>query len=251
MTFDPGTAGSPNSGRSLNEPPIEYSLTIHDMARHDRPRERLLQVGERALNTSELLAIALRTGIGGENVIRLAERLLAQFGGLPGLARASIEELTGVKGIGPAKAVEIKAALELGRRLLASTPEERPKVTTPADAANLLMSEMMFLEQEELRVVLLDTRNQVLASPTIYRGSLNTSVIRIGELFKAAIRSNAAAVIIAHNHPSGDPAPSPEDVNVTREIVKAGKLLNIDVLDHIIIGRQKFVSLKERGLGFD
>jgi DNA repair protein RadC len=134
---------------------------------------------------------------------------------------------------------------------LASTPEERPKVTTPADAANLLMSEMMFLEQEELRVVILDTRNRVLSTPTIYRGSLNTSVIRIGELFRAAIRSNAAAVIVAHNHPSGDPAPSPEDINVTRQLVKAGKLLDIDVLDHIVIGRQKFVSLKERGLGFD
>jgi DNA repair protein RadC len=113
------------------------------------------------------------------------------------------------------------------------------------------MSEMMFLEQEELRVVILDTRNRVLSTPTIYRGSLNTSVIRVGELFRAAIRSNAAAVIIAHNHPSGDPAPSPEDINVTRQLVKAGKLLDIDVLDHIVIGRQKFVSLKERGLGFD
>jgi DNA repair protein RadC len=236
---------------SVNEPPIEYSPTIHDMAAGERPRERLLQVGERALNTSELLAIGLRTGIGGENVVRLAERLLLQFGGLPGLARASIAELQMVKGIGPAKAIEIKAALELGRRLLASTPEERPKVTAPADAANLLMSEMAFLEQEHLRVVLLDTRNRVLATPTVYVGSLNTSVIRVGELFRSAIRDNAAAVIIAHNHPSGDPAPSPEDINVTRQLVKAGKLLDIDVLDHIIIGRQRFVSLKERGLGFD
>lgn len=248
MTVD---SGYTETTTTVNEPPVEYNLTIHNMAQGDRPRERLLQVGERALNTSELLAIGLRTGIGGENVIRLAERLLSQFGGLPGLARASIAELTSVKGIGPAKAVEIKAALELGRRLLASTPEERPKVTQPADAANLLMSEMMFLEQEELRVVLLDTRNRVLATPTIYRGSLNTSVIRIGELFRAAIRDNAAAVIVAHNHPSGDPSPSPEDINVTRQLVKAGNLLDIDVLDHIVIGHQKFVSLKERGLGFD
>jgi DNA repair protein RadC len=260
MTVDSTEANSPSNGpatgptkavTAVNEPPIEYAFTIHDMARGDRPRERLRHVGERALNTSELVAICLRTGSGGENVIRLAERLLSQFGGLPGLARASIGELTQVHGIGPAKAIEIKAALELGRRLLAATPEERPKVTTPADAANLLMSEMMFLEQEELRVVLLDTRNRVLSTPTIYRGSLNTSVIRIGELFRPAIRSNSAALIVAHNHPSGDPAPSPEDINVTRQIVKAGNLLNIDVLDHIVIGRQKFVSLKERGLGFD
>lgn len=248
MTSDLHPTGD---GRPLNEPPIEYSPTIHDMAVGDRPRERLLQVGERALSTAELLAIGLRTGIGGENVVRLAERLLAQFGGLPGLARASIAELQTVKGIGPAKAIEIKAALELGRRLLASTPQERPKVTSPADAANLLMSEMMFLEQEQLRVLLLDTRNRVLSIQTIYVGSLNTSVVRIGELFRAAIRDNAAAVIIAHNHPSGDPAPSPEDINVTRQLVKAGNLLDIDVLDHVIIGRQNFVSLKERALGFD
>ncbi len=236
---------------SVEEANVEYTFTIHDMDQGDRPRERLLELGERALSTSELLAIGLRTGIGGENVVRLAERLLAEFGGLPGLARATIAELVEVKGIGPAKAVEIKAALEMGRRLLASTPQERPKVTTPADAANLLMSEMTFLEQEHLKVVLLDTRNRVLSTPTIYVGSLNTSVIRVGELFRMAIRNNAAAMIVAHNHPSGDPAPSPEDIRVTRTLVKAGKLLDIEILDHIVIGRQKFVSMKERGLGFD
>jgi DNA repair protein RadC len=247
------TAGSLFSGstRQVAEPPVEYSPTIHDMALGDRPRERLLQVGERALSTAELLAICLRTGVGGENVVRLAERLLAKFGGLSGLARASTAELESVKGIGPAKSVEVKAALELGRRLLASMPEDRPKVTSPGDAANLLMSEMTFLDQEHLRVVLLDTRNRVLSTPTIYVGSLNTSVVRIGELFRPAIRSNAAAVIVVHNHPSGDPAPSPEDISVTRQIVSAGKLLDIEVLDHLIIGRQRFVSLKERGLGFD
>jgi DNA repair protein RadC len=223
---------------------------IRDMAASDRPRERLVKVGERALSTTELLAIIFRTGVGGENVVRLSERLLARFGNLPGLARASISELQQVKGIGPAKAVEVKAALELGRRLMASAPEERPKITSPADAANLLMSEMSLLEQEHLRLLLLDTRNQVLAMPTIYIGSLNTSVVRVGELFRSAIKENAAAIIVAHNHPSGDPAPSSEDVRVTRQIVEAGQLLDIDVLDHVIIGRQRYVSLKERGLGF-
>jgi DNA repair protein RadC len=159
--------------------------------------------------------------------------------------------MTEVKGIGQAKAVEVKASLELGRRLISSTPAERPRVSSPADAANLLMTEMAFLEQEHLRLVLLDTRNHVLSTPTIYIGSLNTSVLRVGELFRAAIKENAAAIIVAHNHPSGDPAPSPEDIRVTAQIVKAGKLLDIDVLDHVIIGRQRFVSLKERGLGFD
>jgi DNA repair protein RadC len=220
------------------------------MAEHNRPRERLLNVGERAVSTAELLAIILRTGAAGENVLRLAERLLITFKNLPGLARASIAELTEVKGVGPAKAVEIKAALEIGRRLLSTAPEERPRITSPADAANLLMSEMSFLDQEHLRLILMDTRNNVLSTPTIYIGSLNTSVIRIGELFRAAIKENAAAFIVAHNHPSGDPSPSPEDVAVTRQIVQAGSLLSIEVLDHIVIGHNRFVSLKERGLGF-
>lgn len=232
-------------------PEVEYVPMIRDLAQGDRPRERLIMVGPQAVSTAELLAIILRTGLRGENVLRLAERLLSEFGSLPGLARASVKELMRVNGVGEVKAIEIKAALELGRRLIANSPQERPRVSTPVDAANLLMSEMMFLEQEHLRTILLDTRNRVLQVPTVYIGSLNTSVVRIGELFRAAIRENAAAMIVAHNHPSGDPAPSPEDIEVTRQLVEAGKLLNIDVLDHIVIGRQRYVSLKERGLGFD
>ena len=224
---------------------------IRDMASQDRPRERLAQVGPGAVSTAELLAIILRTGAHGENVLRLAERLLARFGNLAGLAQATLAEMQEVKGIGEAKAVEIKAALEIGRRLTLSAPDERVRITSPGDAANLLMSEMTLLDQEHLRLVLLDTRNRVLRTPTVYIGSLNTSVVRVGELFRYAIRENAAAMIVAHNHPSGDPAPSPEDINVTREIVRAGKLLDVDVLDHIIIGRQRYVSLKERGLGFE
>lgn len=230
---------------------VEYTPMIRDMPEDERPRERLMRLGARVLSNAELLAIMMRTGVGGENVLRLADRLLARFEGLPGIARASLAELRTVNGIGPAKAVEIKAALELGRRLMAAAPEERPRVTSPADAANLLMSEMMLLEQEELRVILLDTRNHVLRVETVYKGSLNTSVVRVAELFRAAIKDNAAAIIVAHNHPSGDPSPSPEDVHVTRQIRKAGSLLDIDLLDHIVIGRQRYVSLKERGLGFD
>jgi len=229
----------------------QYAPMIRDMPQDERPRERLMRLGARVMSNTELLAIMMRTGVGGENVLRLAERLLAHFGGLTGIARASLAELRTVNGIGPAKAVEIKAALELGRRLMASAPEERPRVTSPADAANLLMSEMMLLEQEHLRTVLLDTRNHVLRISTVYKGSLNTSVVRIGELFREAIKDNAAAMIVAHNHPSGDPSPSPEDVHVTRQIRQAGALLDIELLDHIIIGRQRYVSLKERGLGFD
>ena len=229
----------------------DYILMIRDMPQSERPRERLQKVGAQAMSTTELLAITMRTGVGGENVLRLAERLITSVGGLPNIAQATISELQQINGIGPVKAIEIKAALELGRRLYFASPNERPKITTPNDAANLLMSEMTFLEQEHLRTILLDTRNRVVSIPTIYKGNLNSSVIRIGELFRIAIRNNAAALIVAHNHPSGDPTPSPEDVQVTKEIYKAGKLLGIDLLDHVIIGRHKFVSLKERGLGFD
>lgn len=236
---------------TTEENTVEYAPMIRDLPVDERPRERLMRLGARVMSNADLLAIMMRTGVGGENVLRLAERLLARFEGLPGIARASLAELQTVHGVGPAKAIEIKAALELGRRLMAAAPEERPRITSPADAANLLMSEMMLLEQEELRVVLLDTRNHVLRVKTVYRGSLNTSVVRIGEVYRDAVKDNAAAVIVTHNHPSGDPSPSPEDVHVTRQICQAGALLDIELLDHIIIGRQRYVSLKERGLGFD
>ncbi len=229
---------------------VEYQPLLKDIPMSDRPRERLKQHGAQALTTQELIAIVLRVGSKGENVLRLSERLLIQSNGLSGLARASVAELGGVKGMGDAKATQIKAARELGRRLTVAAPEERPIVKSPADAANLLMSDMALQEQEHMRVLLLDTRNRVLGSPTIYIGNLNTAVVRIGELFREAVRSNCAAIIVAHNHPSGDPSPSPEDVRVTEQIVAAGKLLDVDVLDHLIIGQQRFVSLKERGLGF-
>lgn len=226
------------------------TYTIRDLPEGERPRERLARVGPQAMSTAELLAIILRVGSGGENAVRLGERLMAEFNGLSGLTRAAVGELQEVRGVGLAKATQIMAALELGRRLMATSPEERPTISSPADAANLLMSEMAFLDQEHLRAILLDTRNRVLGIRTIYIGSLNTAVIRLAEVFRPAIRENAAALIVAHNHPSGDPSPSPEDVSVTREMVKAGKLLELRLLDHLIIGRHRYVSLKERGLGF-
>ncbi|MFQ6014805.1 MAG: DNA repair protein RadC [Anaerolineae bacterium] len=216
----------------------------------ERPRERLQHYGSGSLSTTELLAIILRTGVGGQSVIDLAKGLLAQFGGLTGLARASFSELCAKHGLGVAKAAQLKAALELGRRLLIESPGERQQVKSPADVANLYLLEMGVLEQEELRVILLDTKNRLLAAHTVYRGSLNTSLIRVGELFREAIKANCAAIIVVHNHPSGDPTPSPEDVKVTEQIVQAGKMLDIEVLDHLVIGQQRYVSLKERGLGF-
>jgi DNA repair protein RadC len=229
---------------------VPYRPTIKDLPDSERPRERLLYYGASALSTAELLAIILRVGTLDENVIQMAQRLLASFEGLTGLARAEPTELSTARGLGPAKVAQLKAALELGRRLVVESPEERPQIRAPADAANLVMSQMGLLEQEHLCTMLLDTKNRVLSTPTIYVGSLNTSLIRVGELFRAAIRANCASIIVLHNHPSGDPTPSPEDVAVTKQIVEAGKLLDVEVLDHLIIGRQRFVSLKERGLGF-
>ncbi|MBK9095636.1 MAG: DNA repair protein RadC [Anaerolineae bacterium] len=220
------------------------------MPTNERPRERLQYYGAGALASSELIAILLRVGTEGESVLHVAQRLLSKYGGLPGLARASFDELCQEKALGPAKVTQIKAALELGKRLLVSSPLDRPQVRSPAEAAELLMAEMGLLEQEQLRTILLDTRNTVIGIPIIYQGSLNSAAVRVGEMFRHAIKANAAAMIVAHNHPSGDPAPSPEDVRVTRSIVEAGKLLDIDVLDHVVIGHQRFVSMKERGLGF-
>lgn len=163
---------------------------------------------------------------------------------------SSFEEVCSQHGIGPAKAAQIKAAIELGRRLAVAVPDERPTVRSPDDAAALVQYEMSALEHEELRVMLLDVRNRVLDTVTIYRGSATSAQVRVGELFKAAIRRNATAIIVVHNHPSGDPSPSPEDIALTRSIVQSGNLLDIGVLDHLVIGRGRYVSLKERGLGF-
>jgi DNA repair protein RadC len=235
---------------TAESPPI-YHPKIHDFPIDERPRERLHNYGATALSNAELLAILLRVGSPGENAVALGTRLLTEFGGLAGLAKASFHELASIKGLGLAKTAQLKAALELGRRLLLLSPDARPQITSPVDVANLLMLEMGSLEQENLRTLLLDTKNRVLDSPTIYVGNVNSSIIRVSEIFREAVRQNATALILAHNHPSGDPTPSPEDVEVTRSVVEAGALLGIEVLDHLVIGHQRFVSLKERGLGFD
>jgi DNA repair protein RadC len=233
----------------MNDQPLSYRIT--DLAEDDRPRERLAKLGAQVLSNPELLAILLRVGIPGENAVQVGQRLLSIFNGLTGLHKASFEDLCEQNGIGPAKAAQIKAAIELGRRLTWEVPEDRAAIHSPADAAALVKYEMSALEQEELWVMLLDTRNRLIHLDKLYRGSLNSSMVRVGEVFKNAIRRNAASVLILHNHPSGDPSPSPEDVALTRSIVAAGKLLDVDVVDHLIIGGSRFVSLKEKGLGFN
>ena len=220
---------------------------IRDLPPTEQPLNRLYHAGSQSVSNAELIAAVLQT----KDALDLAHDLLQLAGGnllrLPHLTRVQLKQLSG---IGDAQAARLQAALELGKRVLMAETDEKPRVSSPADAANLLMYDMMNLEQEHLRLILLDTRNQVLEMPTVYIGSLNTSVVRIGELFKQALVYNAAALIVLHNHPSGDPSPSPEDIHVTRQLVEAGKLLDLEVLDHVIIGRNRWVSLKERGLGF-
>jgi DNA repair protein RadC len=229
---------------------MDTTYRITDLAEAERPRERLARLGPQSLSNAELLGILLRVGVPGENAVQVGQRLLQTFGGLAGLHRADFQEVCSQHGVSLAKASQIKAAIELGNRLRLEAPNERPAVHSPADAAALVQYEMSALEQEELRVLLLDTRNRLLDTITIYRGSINSSQVRVGELFKAAIRRSAASIIVVHNHPSGDPTPSPDDITVTRAIIQAGKLLDIEVLDHLIIGTGRHVSMKDRGLGF-
>lgn len=225
-------------------------ITIRELPAGERPRERMRHAGPAALSTAELLAILLRTGTHTENVVSLASRLLVQSGGLAGLARASWSELCAYQGVGEAKAAQLKAALELGRRLLALQPQDRPVVASPRDVALLVQSEMEALDQEELKVLLLNTKKQVLGIQTVYRGSVSNAVIRAAEVFRPAVRENCPCLIVVHNHPSGDPTPSAEDIQVTRHLAVAGRLLDIELLDHVILGQGRFVSLKEQQLGF-
>jgi DNA repair protein RadC len=234
-----------------NESSAIYHPRIVDLPEGERPRERLRHYGAGSLSNAELLAIMLRVGNPGENVVAMGTRLLVEFGGLKGLAKADFGELLNSRGLGEAKIAQIKAALELGRRLLIASPDARPQITSPNDAANFFMLEMSHLEQEHLCTLLLDTKSYVLGNHTVYIGNVNSSMVRVGEVFRRAVRENATSIIVAHNHPSGDPTPSQEDIKVTRSFVEAGRLLNIEVLDHLVIGYQHFISLREQGLGFD
>ncbi len=215
---------------------------------YDTPCARLRDLGAAALSEVEVVSLVL--GGNSDKALVEARALLNRFDGLHGLLRANVNELTQEPGIGPARAAQIKAALELGRRLLMATPPERLQIRSPEDVAALLMLEMGSLDQEQLRVLLLDTRHQVIRQVTVYIGNVNTSLVRLAEVFREAIRENAPAVLIAHNHPSQDPTPSPQDVALTREAVEVGRLLSIELVDHLILATTRWVSLRERGLGF-
>jgi DNA repair protein RadC len=230
---------------------VTYHVPVKEWPASEQPREKLAQLGPEHLSEAELLAILLRVGVQGQDVLSLAQYLLRSHGGLLGLSRAPLVELASTKGIADAKAVTILAALELGRRLMLTEARDALQVRSPQDVASLLQIEMGLLQQEHLKVVLLDTKNHVQGIREIYKGSVNTSQIRVAEVFRDAVRENCPAVVVAHNHPSGDPTPSPEDVRVTRELVAAGRLLDIEVLDHLVIGRNRYVSLRQKKLGFD
>ena len=228
-----------------------YQPMIRDLPNGERPRERLKQFGAKHLSNTELIAILLRTGLQGENVLFLSSRVLAQFDGLAGLGRSTFAELCALRGLSEAKACQLLAGLELGRRFVSLAPEERVVINSPQDVANLVMAEMATLEQEHLKVLLLNTKNEVLSIQEIYVGNVNSSVVRTDDLIRPAVRDNTPSIIVVHNHPSGDPTPSSEDVFITRELVAAGELLGVEVLDHLVIGNgSRFVSLKEKGLGF-
>lgn len=222
-------------------------LMIRDFPQDERPRERFIHHGAGSLSNHELLAILLRTGTKEESVLQLANRLLTRFEGLRLLKSASVEEMIAIKGIGQAKAIQILAAVELGRRVANLAYDDRYVIRSPEDGAKYMMNDMRFLTQENFVCLYLNTKNQVMHKQTVFIGSLNASIVHPREVYKEALRRSAASIICLHNHPSGDPAPSREDIEVTKRLSECGKMLGIELLDHLIIGENKFVSLKEKG----
>jgi len=244
----------------------EVSLTAAEVARRigelgpgsiglpapcDRPRERLAAHGPSALSAAELIGVLWGTGTRGQSSVAAAADALRRHEGLMGLARATDVELLEVPGVGPVRAAQLAAAFEIGRRAVADWPQGQWVVRSPRDVGERLVPQMGYLEREELRVVLLNARNAVVRLVTVYQGNVSSSLVRIGELFRDAIRLNAAGMILAHNHPSGDATPSPDDLRLTAETLAAGRLLDIQLLDHLIIAGDRFISLRDRGVAFD
>ena len=228
---------------------MKKSFTIHDLPISERPRERLQKLGVAALSAQEILALILGRGVAGESVMVTAQRLLSQFGNLKGIASASVEELVRIRGIGVAKASQIKAAFELANRLEGySETGEKPVIKTPDDVASLVKGRLKGKKKEHFLALLLDTRNQLIKVAEISVGSLDTNIVHPREVFKEAISASAASVIFVHNHPSGDPGASEDDIKLTKRLAEAGGIVGIDVLDHIIIGDKEFLSLKREGL---
>ena len=242
-------AQAPVPDRGSSAP--ERGRAIREIPAAERPRERLALRGPGGLSTAELVAIIWGTGGRGRSAVALAEDALARHDGLTGLARATDGELEAIAGVGTVRAAQLSAAFELGRRLMADWPSARWTVRAPRDVADRLVLQMGRLEREELRVVILNTKNTVLRVATVYQGNVASSLVRVGELFRDAVRLNASGVILVHNHPSGDPTPSPDDLHLTAEVLAAGRLLDIQLLDHLVVGHDAWVSLRDRGIAFD
>ncbi len=225
---------------------LEYKVRILDMQKEERPRERLLKNGASSLSDSELLAIILRTGTRQENVINMCQRLLSMYN-LKQLSQANIKKLTQVHGIKESKAAQIAACFEIARRLETFNEGSRPKINSPEDVYRLIYPRMREQKKELFIELCLDTKNQVIKEETISIGSLNANIVHPREVFKTALTESAAHIIVAHNHPSGDPAPSREDIEITKKLAETGKIMGIDLLDHVIIGDGRHFSLKEAG----
>ncbi|WP_325176723.1 RadC family protein [Paenibacillus alkalitolerans] len=223
------------------------NLMIREVPEQERPRERMAAFGAAGLSNTELLAILLRTGTRNESAVTLAARLLKECGGIRGLVDASVDQLREMRGIGTAKALQIQAALELGRRVSRTTVQEAPVIRSPQDVSRLVMEDLRYLRQEHFVCLFLNTKNHVIGRETLSVGSLNSTIVHPRELFRAAIKRSAASVLCVHNHPSGDPTPSAEDIQLTNRLTEAGHIIGIDILDHVIIGDNRFVSLKEQG----
>jgi len=223
-------------------------ILIKDIPEDERPREKMLKQGSEYLSNAELLAILLRTGTQKQSAFTLAQKIIKEIKSLSNLHQMEIEQLMQIKGIGLAKAVQIKAALELGKRVAQASGDDKYTIKSPQDAANYMMEEMRYLAQEHFYALLLNVKNQVLSKELISVGSINSSIVHPREVFKQAIIKNASSLIVLHNHPSGDPTPSREDLEVTKRLSETGKIIGIEILDHIVIGNLRFVSLKEKGL---
>lgn len=227
------------------------SRSVRDLPAAERPRERLALRGPGGLSAAELIAVVWGTGAGGRSAIEVAEDALARHASVAALARAGVPELAAIPGIGEAKAARLAAAFELGRRSTADWPAGRWTIRSPRDVADRLLVEMGGLEREELRVLSLNAKNAVQRMSHVYVGNVSSSQVRVGELFRDAVRLDASGIVLVHNHPSGDPTPSPDDLHLTAEAIAAGRLLDLDVLDHVVIGHDAWVSLRDRGVAFD
>lgn len=247
----PGARCEGQRSETASAPAVSYSTSIRELPSEERPRERLLTLGAGSLSNSELIAILLRTGMRGESVLSLAIRLLSQCSGLRGLLQASVAEICTLKGVNEAKAAQLVAALELGRRAASVAPEERARIRSPEDIYNLIGTELAHLAQEKLCVVLLSTKQEVLRVHHVYQGTVDSASVRIAEVLRPAIKENSPNFIVVHNHPSGDPTPSPADIRITQRLVASAATMDIDLQDHLVVSARGFVSMKQHGLGFD